>query len=127
MDELTEQNFTFFAVKHYWPLHYSIVEFNTDLKRITYIKRLLKKYKKSGILAERLILNHLILLYNVFEPTTAVNSMLFFKIEQENYSQLKTFLVYLNRMPNTIKLNNNVIISSEIPIDMEIAKILRAL
>lgn len=127
MDELTEENFMFFAVKHYWPLHYSTVEFNTDLKRITYIKRLLKKYKKSGILAERLILNHLILLYNVFEPTTAVNMMLFFKIEQDNYSQLKTFLLYLNRMPNEIKINNSIIISSDIPVDMNIAKILRTL
>jgi hypothetical protein len=127
MDELTEENFIFFAVKHYWPLHYSTVEFNTDLKRITYIKRLLKKYKKSGILAERLILNHLILLYNVFEPTVAVNMMLFYKIESDNYSQLKTFLIYLNRMPNEIKINNNIIISSDIPVDMEIAKILRTL
>jgi hypothetical protein len=127
MDELTEENFIFFAVKHYWPLHYSTVEFNTDLKRITYIKRLLKKYKKNGILAERLILNHLILLYNVFEPTVAVNMMLFYKIESDNYSQLKTFLIYLNRMPNEIKINNNIIISSDIPVDMEIAKILRTL
>lgn len=127
MEELTEENFIFFATKHYWPLHYSTVEFNTDLKRITYIKRLLRKYKKNGILPERLILNHLILLYNVFEPTVAVNMMLFFRIDEEYYSSLKTFLIYLNRMTNEIKINNKIIISSDIPVDMEIAKILRNL
>ena len=127
MDNLTEETFTLFAAKHYWPLHYSLTEFNSDVKRITYIKRLLKKYKKTGVLSERLILNHLILLYNVFEPTLAVNTMLFFKIHKDYYSSLKTFLVYLNRMPNEIQLNNTIIISSSIPIDMDIAKVLRNL
>ena len=127
MDDLTEENFLLFAAKHYWPVHYSIAEFNSDLKRITYIKRLLKKYRKTGILSERLILNHLILLYNVFEPTMSVNKMLFFKINKDYYSSLKTFLVYLNRMPIEIEINNNKIISSNIPVDMEIAKILREL
>lgn len=127
MDDLTEENFLLFAAKHYWPVHYSIAEFNSDLKRITYIKRLLKKYRKTGILSERLILNHLILLYNVFEPTMSVNKMLFFKINKDYYSSLKTFLVYLNRMPIEIEINNNKIISSNIPVDMEIAKILRQL
>lgn len=127
MDDLTEENFLLFAAKHYWPVHYSVAEFNSDLKRITYIKRLLKKYKKTGVLSERLILNHLILLYNVFEPTMSVNKMLFFKINKDYYSSLKTFLVYLNRMPIEIEINNNKIISSNIPVDMEIAKILREL
>ena len=127
MDDLTEENFLLFAAKHYWPVHYSIAEFNSDLKRITYIKRLLKKYRKTGILSERLILNHLILLYNVFEPTMSVNKMLFFKIHKDYYSGLKTFLVYLNRMPQEIQINNIRIISSNIPVDMEIAKILRQL
>lgn len=125
MDELTEENFLLFAAKHYWPIHYSISEFNSDLKRITYIKRLLKKYKKTGILSERLILNHLILLFNVFEPTMAVNKMLFFKIEQLYHPQLKTFLVYLERMPLYIEINNTRIVSSEISVDLEIAKVLR--
>lgn len=127
MEDLTEENFLLFAAKHYWSVHYSITEFNSDLKRITYIKRLLKKYKKTGILSERLILNHLILLYNVFEPTNAVNQMLFFKIHKDYYSNLKTFLVYLNRMPNEIQINNTKVISSNIPVNMEIAKILRDL
>lgn len=127
MDELTEDNFLLFAAKHYYSIHYSMVEFNSDLKRIIYIKRLLKKYRKNNELAERLILNHLILLYNVFEPTIAVNKMLFFKLDENCYSALKTFLVYLNRMPNEISFNGTKIISSDIPLDMEIAKILREL
>jgi hypothetical protein len=127
MDDLTEDNFLLFAAKHYYSVHYSITEFNSDLKRIIYIKRLLKKYKKSGELAERLILNHLILLYNVFEPTIAVNKMLFFKLDDNCYSALKTFLVYLNRMPTEILYDGTKLISSDIPLDMEIAKILREL
>jgi hypothetical protein len=51
MDDLTEDNFLLFAAKHYYSVHYSMTEFNSDLKRIIYIKRLLKKYKKSGELA----------------------------------------------------------------------------
>lgn len=127
MDDLTESNFVLFAAKHYYSIHYSITEFNSDLKRIIYIKRLLKKYKKNGELAERLILNHLILLYNVFEPTFAVNKMLFFKLDKDCYSALKTFLVYLNRMPMEITFNGTRLISSDIPLDMEVAKILREL
>lgn len=127
MDSLTDNNFILFAAKHYNSPHYCTSEFNSDLKRITYIKRLLKKYKKSGELAERLILNHLILLFNVFGPTIAVNQMIFFKLEIEYYSALKTFLVYLNRMSEEIEINNNKIISSDIQIDMVIANILRNL
>jgi hypothetical protein len=127
MIELTAKSFLLYAAKHYWSPHYSTVEFNSDLKRITYVKRLLKRYKKTGIIAERLILNHLILLFNVFEPNYSVNSMLFFKIDPECYSYLKTFLVYLNRMPNEIEINNTKLISSDIRIDMDIAKLLREL
>ena len=127
IDELTDQNFLLFAAKHYYSIHYSTLEFNSDLKRIIYVKRLLKKYIKSGELAERLILNHLILLFNVFEPISATNSMLFFKLDKDCYSALKTFLIYLNRMPNSIKINNKEILSNDIPIDMTIANVLRNL
>lgn len=126
MDELVDDNFLLFAAKHYFPVHYSLMEFNSDLRKIIYIKRLLRKYKNNNILLERLILNHLILLYNVFEPTSAVNRMLFFKIDAECYSSLKTFLIYLNRMSDVIYINNKMRInSSDIQIDMNIAKILR--
>jgi hypothetical protein len=73
-------------------------------------------------------LNHLILLFNIFAPTLYVNKMLFLKIDKECYSQLKTFLIYLNRMNSVIEINSNItILSSDIPIDMNIAKILRDL
>lgn len=127
MEDLNSQNYLLFAAKHYFPVHYSLSEFNSDLKRIVYVKRLLKKYKNDNILMERLILNHLILLFNVFEPTIAVNKMLFFKIDEDCYSSLKTFLIYLNRMSNVIELNNKKILSSDIIVDMEIANILRDL
>jgi len=127
METLNSQNYLLFAAKHYYPVHYSLSEFNSDLKRIIYVKKLLKKYKNDGVLMERLILNHLILLFNVFEPTLAVNKMLFFKIDEDCYSYLKTFLIYLNRMPNSIEINNKKILSSDIILDMEIANILRNL
>ncbi len=126
--ELNEENYILFAAKHYYSLHYSMTEFNSDLKRVIYIKRLLRKYQRSGVLSERLILNHLILLFNVFEPPNVVNKMLFFKIDKECYGYLKTFLVYLNRMSNEIPINSDyIIISSDIKIDMHIAKLLREL
>lgn len=127
METLNSQNYLLFAAKHYYPVHYSLSEFNSDLKRIIYVKKLLKKYKNDGVLMERLILNHLILLFNVFEPTLAVNKMLFFKIDEDCYSYLKTFLIYLNRMSNSIEINNKKILSSDIILDMEIANILRNL
>ena len=116
-----------FAAKHYWSAHYSTAEFNSDIKRIIYIKRLLRKYKKFGILSERLILNHLILLFNVFEPTDAVVSMLFFKIDDYCHQSLKTFLVYLNRMPDTLLMDDIEYPTVGIALDMHIAQKLRDL
>lgn len=127
IENLTDESFLLYAAKHYSSLHYTTEEFNSDIKRISYIKRLIKKYKNNGVLAERLILNHLILLYNVFQPQSVVTLMLFYRLDQDCYSVLKTFLVYLNRMPDEIKFNNKKIISSDIPVDMNIAKILRKL
>jgi len=127
MDNITPENFLLFAAKHYWSVHYSTAEFNSDLQRIFYVKRLLRKYKKSGVLSERLILNHLILLFNVFEPTFAVANMLFLKIDIDCYHSLKTFLIYLNRMPDNLLINDTEILTSEIAIDMNIAQILRVL
>ena len=79
-------------------------EFNEDLNRIKYIKRLLRKYIKTGILRERLILNHLIILQNVFGPTVT-SRILFFKVDKELYSELKTFLIYLNYHNQHLKLH----------------------
>ena len=97
--ELTEDNYTFFAMKSYCnPGCTSVDEFHEDLNRTKYLKRLFRRYDSTGQLRERLILNHIIIFYNVFgiEPATR---LLFFKIEEELHSLLKTFLVYLNYCP----------------------------
>lgn len=121
--EITPENFLLYAAKHYDnPSCSSMKEFQDDLKRFKYIKRLLKRYKKTQIVSERLVLNHIILLHNVFKD--AVVPMLFFKLEQDYWSELKTFLVYLKYVPNTYKINNTVEISN-IPLDQTIVNTLR--
>jgi hypothetical protein len=102
-------------------------EFEGDIKRTKYLKRLFRVYKVTKILKERLILNHLILMNNVFgpEPTTRI---LFYKIDERDYDILKTFLIYLNLMPDVIRgIRGKNINSSDIQINMHIADILRRL
>ncbi len=90
-----------FAIKHYDnPQAVGEKEFYDDMKRFKYLKRLFKKYSKTSILKERLILNHIIVLQNVFGPEP-VKVLLFYKINQEHWSLLKTFLVFLNYMVET--------------------------
>ena len=85
-----------FAIKHYDnPQAVGEKEFYDDMKRFKYLKRLFKKHSTTGILKERLIMNHIIVLQNVFGPE-AVKVLLFFKIGQEHWSVLKTFLVFLD-------------------------------
>lgn len=122
---ITEQNFIMFAMKHYQnPQCLNIDEFNDDLKRIKYIKRLFSRYVSSGELKERLILNHLIILYNSFG--TQATKMLFFKIEKEFWPQLKTFLVFLSYMPDVlVGVGEDPIISTNIPLDQGIITTLR--
>ena len=122
---LTEQNFVMFAMKHYQnPQCLNIDEFHDDLKRIKYIKRLLGRYLASGELKDRLILNHLIILYNSFGPQAT--KMLFFKLESEFWPQLKTFLLFLSYMPDTIHgVFDRPIISTDIPLDQTIVMALR--
>lgn len=116
-DELTEENFPLYAAKNYRnPQCTDIEEFNDDIARFKYIKRLLRKYIASGEIQERLVLNHLIIINNVF-GIEAATRMVFFKIEPELWPALKTFLVYLDYLG----LHDRV----EIPIDPIIANILR--
>ena len=99
-DRLTKDNVLLFALKHYEnPQATSEKEFYDDMKRFKYLKRLFKKYSKTGILKERLIMNHIIVLQNVFGPEP-VKVLLFYKINQEYWSLLKTFLVFLSYMTN---------------------------
>ena len=124
-DDLNDDNFLMYAVKAYNSPHCIMSEFEGDLKRTKYLKRLFRRYKVTKTLKERLILNHLILLYNVFgaEPATRI---LFFRIDEQDYDVLKTFLTYLNYMPDRVKgINGKDIISSDILIDMNVANILR--
>ena len=122
---LTEQNFVMYAMKHYQnPQCLNIDEFHDDLKRIKYIKRLLGRYSASGDLKERLILNHLIILYNSFGKEAT--QMLFFKIEQQFWPQLKTFLLFLSYMPDVLHgVTDAPIISTDIPLDSVVVSALR--
>ena len=116
-DELNDENFLIFASKHYNnPQCIDVAEFYSDLARIKYIKRLLRRYKQSGEIQERLVLNHLIVLYNVF-GIQAANKMIFFKIESELWPAVKTFLIYLDYLSEDERV--------EIPVDLKIAEILR--
>jgi hypothetical protein len=125
IDNLNNDNFLIFAAKYYVSPHYIEQEFFYDLKRIKYTKRLLQKYRLSKDLKERLILNHIILVYNVFE-TEACTRILFFKMKPEDYSALKTFLVYLRYMPEIVKgVDGKNIISDDIKIDPYIEKVLK--
>jgi hypothetical protein len=102
-------------------------EFYDDLKKIKYIKRLFNIYKNTGQLKERLLLNHFIIFFNVF-PVEAGTRILFYKIEQHFWPMLKTFLIYLDRMPDKIEsIRNQVILSSDIDLDDGIVKRLRAI
>ena len=98
MVELNDDNFLVFAIKNYQSTgSVGLTDIQEDLKRFKYLKRLFNRYHKTGQISEQLILNHLIILYNVFGK--AATDMLFYKLEQEYWSDLKTFLVFLYRMP----------------------------
>ena len=101
-DDLNENNFLIYAMKSYTSPHCIMSEFEGDFKRTKYLKKLFRRFKVNGELKERLILNHLILLYNVFNVESATR-ILFYKIDERDYDILKTFLIYLNYMPQKIK------------------------
>jgi len=127
LEKLDETNFLLYAAKHYNNLEcYDTVEFYDDLKRFNYIKRLINQYIESGDLKERLILNHIIVLNNLFgaEPTAR---MLFLKIKNRR-NQLKPFLELLGIMPKTIHnigIANETISSEDIASDKYIEEVLR--
>jgi len=124
-DDLNDENFMMYAMKCYNSPHCVMSEFEGDIKRTKYLKRLFRRYKVTKTLKERLILNHIILLNNVF-GTEATTRILFYRIDDRDYDILKTFLLYLNLMPDMIYgINNKNIRSTDIPVDMNIAEILR--
>lgn len=100
-------------------------EFKDDMKRFNYLKRLFRRYRKVDELREQLVLNHLVVLYNVFGPEVT-SRMLFFKMSKDDYPALKTYLLFLSIMPERIRgIKGQDIISSDIPVDNRIADILR--
>lgn len=127
IENLCDDNFVIFAMKAYDKPNCIMSEFEEDLKRIKYIKRLIRRYKITGELKERLILNHLIILTNVFGVESSVK-MLFYKLDKEDYDILKTFLLFLNFMPKIIKGIKGINInSSDITVDIFVAKRLRTI
>jgi hypothetical protein len=124
-DDLNDENFMMYAMKCYNSPNCIMSEFEGDIKRTKYLNRLFRRYKVSKSLKERLILNHIILLNNVFGPEVT-SRILFYRIDERDYDILKTFLLYLNLMPDMVYgINGNNIRTSEIPVDMNIAEILR--
>ena len=125
-EDLTDDNFLLYALKFYEnPQCLSETDFNNDLKILKYVKRLFNRYERSGVIKERLMLNHLIMLGNVF-PIKVLTRILFLKIPKQYWSELKTFLIFLNYMPEQIEsINGNHILSSDIQLDLNIAKKLR--
>ena len=97
-DELNEDNYLLFAIKFYDnPQAVTMEDFESDLKRIRYVKRLLKRYKSCGELKIHLILNHLTILFNVFND--AAVPLLFYNLESDLWPSIKSFLLFLNRLP----------------------------
>ncbi len=121
---LSEENFLLYAAKYYDnPQCQSTDEFYDDLKRFKYIKRLFNKYLETGELKERLILNHILVLTNVFSPEVAVK-LLFIRLD-EYLHLLKPFLVLLNILPERIEINNDVRHTVDILMDEVIVERLR--
>jgi hypothetical protein len=118
-DELTIKNFEFFAMQNYNNTECcDIAEFKEDLARFKYLKRLFRRYEVHNDLQERLILNHLIVIYNIF-GIEAANRMTWFKVDEEHYQYLKPFLVFLNNLDIKERV--------EITMDQNIIKVLRKL
>jgi hypothetical protein len=127
MEQLTDDNFIMYAIKCYDKPACMMSEFEEDLQKIKYLKRLLRRYKNTGTLNERLILNHIIVLSNLFGPLP-LSRMLFLKVDKSEHDILKTFLVFLNLMPVVIpNINGKNIVAADIPIDVKATVALRSI
>lgn len=123
MEKLTDDNFIIVAMHNYDnPSCQTLKEFEEDIKRFLYLRKLFGRYISNNELKERLILNHIIVLYNVFG--NKATQMLFYKVEPIYWSLLKTFLIYLEKMPDAV---TDINIPSDLTIDHTIAGILRNL
>ena len=126
-ENLTNDNVMMFAIKAYDKPNCILSEFKEDMKRFNYLKRLFRRYRKVDELREQLVINHLVVLCNVFTPEIATR-LLFFKMSKDDYSALKTYLIFLSFMPERIRaIKGTDILSSDISIDNNIAQALRTL
>ena len=115
-EQLNDDNYLMFAIKNYEnPQAVTQEDFYEDLKKFKYIKRLLKRYKKSGDLKSHLLINHFIVLYNVFQDATT--PLLFYKIEKDLWEPMKTFIMFLGKLPEHPKS-----FISDIQVDIECLK-----
>ena len=118
-NELNDDNFILFAIRNYEnPQAVTKEDFDKDLNHFKYIKRLLKRYKNTGVLKTHLLLNHFIILYNIWGEATT--PMLFFKIDEELWSSMKAFIMFLNRFPEYPKTHIH-----DIQVDIECLKELK--
>lgn len=121
---INESNFLLIAMHHYDnPQCTSIAEFEEDLKRFGYLKKLFGRYKESGEIKERLVINHITVLHNLFGFITP--ELLFFKIDKQHWNILATFLVYLNLMPDEIP--DVHVKLADLTLDQKVIDILRTL
>jgi hypothetical protein len=126
-DNLTSDNMMMYAIKAYDKPNCILSEFSEDMKRFNYLKRLFRRYRKHNELRERLVLNHLVILNNVF-GAEVLTRLLFFDMAESDYPQLKTYLLFLSCMPDVVRgINGKDIISSDIEVDLEIANVLRTI
>jgi hypothetical protein len=124
-DNLTSENIMLYAMKIYDKPNCIMSEFKEDMKRFNYLKRLFRRYRKIGEIKERLVLNHLVVLYNVF-GAEAMTRMLFFKMSKDDQPIVKTYLLFLSCMPDMVKgIKGQDILSSDIPVDLNVAEVLR--
>ena len=120
-DELNESNYIMFAIKNYEnPQAVTQEDFYEDMKRFKWVKRLLNKYKNTGDLNVHLVMNHFIILYNVFGEATT--PLLFYKLDEDLWSILKTFVIYLGRLPEF-----PLTALHDIPVDKKCLKLLNDL
>lgn len=124
-ENLSSDNITLYAVKAYDKPNCIMSEFKEDMKRFNYVKRLLYRYREFDELRERLVLNHLVIIYNIFGPEPATR-LLFYRIPKQDWPSLKTYLLFLSFMPEVVYgIRNENILSSDITVDLRIAETLR--
>lgn len=123
--DLNHDTILIYAIKSYESRNYVKSEFQEDYKTFKYVKRLLQRYRMTNEIREKLILNHLNLIYNVF-GVEAGTRILFYKIDEQDYSALKTFCIFLNTMPEKVmSINGKDIIASTIQLDINLIELLR--